>query len=164
MSCFVMSNESIRTLGYTLESVFNAARFSNTITITSCAMNDSIYEAFNDCTKCYCFEGELIANELYRINVEAYAGRYEKPTELIRITGNNGNSIFEQPVIIDHNERPQDWHYKLTSLLDCWIYQTCEDVTYKDPKRIALEEFSRNLKCSIVQHSIQYNNHRWFNF
>ena len=35
MSCFIMSAESIRTLGNTLDSVFNSAKYSNIHSITT---------------------------------------------------------------------------------------------------------------------------------
>lgn len=38
MSCFIMSPESIRTLGNTLDSVFNAAKYSNIHSITTAAV------------------------------------------------------------------------------------------------------------------------------
>lgn len=53
MSCFIMSPVSIRTLGNTLDSVFNAAKYSNTHSITTAAVcNTSLCKAFADCLYC----------------------------------------------------------------------------------------------------------------
>lgn len=164
MSCFIMPPVSIRTLGNTLDSVFNAAKYSNTHSITTAAVcNTSLCKAFADCLYCECYDGEMIAAELFRINAAAYAGRYKEPTDTAlppHIAG-TARSLFDRPVFADHMERPQDWHYHLASLLDCWLYQTSEDATRTNEKRIALAEFARNLKCIIVQHSEQYNKTRW---
>ena len=164
MSCFIMQSKSIWMLANTLESVFNAAKFSGTWSITSAAVCEtSLCNAFADCIRCDCYDSEMIAAALYRINAAAYAGRYNEPidTELPPYVAGTARSLFDRPYYADHMERPQDWHYQLASLLDCWLYQTDEDATRKDKKRVALTEFARNLKCMIVSHSTQYSQHRW---
>lgn len=164
MSCLVMRPESIRTLANTLDSVFNAAAFVPEHTITTAAVcGTTLCNAFADCIRCQCYDGEMIAAALYRLNAQAYGTRYKEPTdaELPPYVAGTARSLFDRPVIKDYAERPQDWHYHLASLLDCWLYQTDEDATRKDAKRVALEEFTRNLKCQIVTHSEQYNKTRW---
>ena len=49
MSCFIMSPESIRTLGNTLDSVFNAAKYSNVHSITTAAVcnTSAVYAPYN---------------------------------------------------------------------------------------------------------------------
>ena len=164
MSCFIMRAESIRTLANTLESVFNAATFSPEFTITTAAVCETtLCSAFADCIRCQCYDGEMIAAALYRINAQAYGMRYKElvDAELPPSIPGTARSLFDRPIIKDHAERPQDWHYHLASLLDCWIYQTAEDATREDEKRAALKEFARNLKCQIVSHSMQYSKNRW---
>lgn len=168
MSCFIMRPESIWMLANTLESVLNAAHFSGELTITAAAlMGTPCTAAFADCKPSPVLEGfyaDQIADVLWRINSAAYAGRYHDPQQepLPDYVAGTGKSLFERPVYGDHREQPQPWHYHLCRLLDCWLYQTNEDATCKDEKRVALSEFSRNLKCIIVQHSAQYSTRRWF--
>lgn len=167
MSCFIMRVESIRTLAYTLDSVFNAATFSNTLTITTFAVCcTDLCNAFADCIRSQSYDGEMIAAALYRINAEAYSARYREEVSAeipARIPGTTRSqySLYAYPVIEEHMERPQDWHFHLTSLLDCWLYQTDEDATRENKKRLALRDFARNLKCQIVNHSLQYSKYRW---
>lgn len=164
MSCFIMRPESIRTLANTLESVFNAAAFVPEHTITTAAVCETtLCNAFADCIRCQCYDGEMIAAALYRLNTQAYGTRYKESvdSELPPEVAGTARSLFDRAVFVDHMERPREWHYHLASLLDCWLYQTGEDATRKDEKRIALEEFNRSLKCMIVSHSEQYGRHRW---
>lgn len=185
MSCFVMKPESIRQIGYTIEKIFNCYLYSNTATITMHAVDaagglpaclggyyiqpGSLGVVFADCrTPSGDFDGEMIARELWRLNVAAYNGRYneqggeELPPDLVGLPDiRRAYSLWKMPEYADHMEKPQEWHYHLCRLLDCWLYQTCEDATDKHEKRQALRKFSDALKVAIVQHSDDYNNFRW---
>ena len=167
MSCFIMRPESIWTLANTLESVLNAAHFSGELTITAAAlMGTPCAAAFADCKPSPVLEGfyaDQIADVLWRINSDAYAGRYHDPQQepLPDYVAGTGKSLFECPVYGDHREQPQPWHYHLCRLLDCWLYQTSEDATRKDEKRVALQAFANALKVQLVTHSTEYNAFRW---
>lgn len=185
MSCFVMKPESIRKMGYTMEKIFNCYQYSNTLTITMQAVDaaggipghacayyiqpGSLGAAFADCrTPSGDFDGEMIARELWRLNVAAYNGRYneqggeELPPDLVGLPDiRRAYSLWKMPQYADHREKPQEWHFHLCRLLDCWLYQTGEDATDKHEKRQALRKFSDALKIAIVQHSEEYNAFRW---
>jgi len=167
MSCFIMSPKSIWTLANTLESVLNAAQFSGELTITTAALlSTKCAEAFADCTPSPRLNGyyaDQIAAVLWRINAEAYAGRYHDPQldPLPDYVAGTGRSLFDRPVYADHREQPKQWHYDLCRLLDCWLYQTDEDATRKDEKRLALQSFANALKCSLVTHSPEYHAGQW---
>ncbi len=166
MSYFVMRPESIWQLANTLESIMNAATFSNTCTLTTAATcSTPMCNAFTDCASLSGtdYDAEPIAAALWEINNAAYAGRYRVPETppLPEYVAGTGRSLCALPVFIDHAERPQPWHYHLCRLLDCWLYQTNEDATRNNKKRIALEAFTRNLKCLLVSHAPEYTAGRW---
>jgi hypothetical protein len=169
MSCFIMRPESIWMLANTLESVLNAAHFSGELTITTSALMcaPSCAAAFADCKPSPILEGvyaDQIADALWRINSAAYAGRYRRDPQqepLPPCVAGTGKSLYDRPVYGDHREQPQPWHYHLCRLLDCWLYQTDEDATRKDEKRVALQAFATALKSSLVTHSPEYNAGRW---
>lgn len=184
MSCFVMQPESIRKIAYTLEKCLNVHQYSNTISIVTHAIDaaggvpygfyaysiqpGSISAAFADCrTPSGDFDAEMIACELWRLNVAAYNGRYheeggeELPPDRVGLPPRPVYSLWKPPVYGDHRETPQEWHYHLCRLLDCWLYQTGEDATDKHEKRQALRKFSDALKVAIVQHSAEYNSFAW---
>ena len=185
MSFFVMNPVAVRRIAYTLEKVFNGYQYSTTVTIDMQAVDaaggmiipgsfwpapaDSIGAAFADCrTPSGDFDGEMIARELWRLNVAAYNGRYndqggeELPPDLVGLPDiRRAYSLWKMPQYADHRETPQQWHFHLCRLLDCWLYQTNEEATDKHEKRQALHKFSDALKVAIVQHSAEYNHFRW---
>ena len=165
MSCFVMLPESIWKMAYTLEAIMNAAKFCGTSSITTIAIGPTkCCQAFADCLICDCYEAKLIAAALWDINQAAYAGRYNDPDKYCPLPdkySRRAHCLVQPVVVVDHQERAQEWQYHLARLLDCWLYQTAEDATYKDKKRLALQEFTRNLKNEIVTHSAEYNSFQW---
>lgn len=161
MSCFIMNPDSIRRIGYTLAEILNACKYRNVYTFDKAAANAANLPkllAEHD-RPLYGYDPESISKTLHDLNVKAYAGRYADPEE----------DPFPSPLNIRYTLRPaagacntpQEWHYHLCSLLDCYLYQTAEDATLHDPLREALETFAACLKSGIVQHSDQYNKFRW---
>lgn len=165
MSCFVMSPNAIRSLANVLDTALNFFASGRDVTILSAAVCDTtLTSAFADCMYGRSYSGEMIADALYALNVKAYSARYNEtisPKLPRRVPGQPLVTLYDMPVIQDYMERPQEWHYQLAALLDCWLYQTDEAPTRSDPKCIALLEFSRNLKSEIVTHSMQYSLRRW---
>lgn len=165
MSCFVMDPDSVRAIANTLDTALNFTTYGKDITIISSAVcSSSLRSAFSDCTIGGSYRGELIAAALYSLNVKAYSDRYNETTcEKLprRVPGHHAPTLYAPPIFCNYMERPQDWHYQLAFLIDCWLYQTDEDATRSDPKYAALAEFSQNLKCEIVSHSPQYSEQPW---
>lgn len=161
MSCFIMNPDSIRKIGYTLAEILNACKYRNCYTFDKGAANAAnlpkLFAAYD--RPLYGFDPEAISETLHRLNVKAYAGRYNDPDA----------EPFAPPANVRYNLRPlagatntpQEWHYHLASLLDCYLYQTAEDATLADPIRAALETFSAHLAAGIVRNSEQYNKYRW---
>ena len=70
-------------------------------------------------------------------------------------------NVHQPPEYREHGFAVRPWHYHLAKLLDCWLYQTAEDATYKDPRRLAMAEFRDNLYGFIVTNSPEYVDTRW---
>lgn len=161
MSCFIMNPDSIRKIGYTLADILNACKYRNCWSFdkgaAKAARLPELFAAYD--RPLYGYDPEMISKALHDLNAKAYAGRYSDPEE----------TPFADPANMKYTLRPfagacntpQEWHYHLASLLDCYLYQTAEDVTLTDPLREALETFAACLKYGIVQHSDLYNMFRW---
>lgn len=165
MSCFIMNPESIRKIGYTLAAILDVSEFGKECTIaTNAAESANLPKAFHQYySRHRGYNAEGISEDLYMLNLQAYASRYERspwepfPDPISR----SAYSLTRLPVYADHTEAPQEWHYHLLKLLHCWLYQTEEDATIEDEKRKALEAFANALSCQIVQHSNEYSKFRW---
>lgn len=161
MSCYVMNHEAIRTMGYTLADCLNRSIYGNEYSIAVCAAEYSnLGKAFMDG---FCFmEGryqpEGISITLHRLNAQAYAERYrESELETFSACGSRRkHSLWQPPEYVDGCERPQDWHYTLLALIDCWLYQTAEGNVYKSDTRLALNRFAQELARLVTQHSPAY--------
>lgn len=165
MSCFIMNPDSIRKIGYTLAAILDGCEYSNTASIaTDAAFVADLPNVFHQYfSRIRGYNGEGISEDLHTINARAYAGRYKEEflQPFAPSTDTTRKSLSRLAQYTNHTESPQEWHYHLISLLDCWLYQTAEDATRNDPKRIALQAFAASLSRQIVQHSEEYNRYRW---
>lgn len=163
MSCYIMNHDNIREIGYTLAEILSRSLYDNEVTIASSAAQcNNLGKAFMDCYLNGRFAGEKISEILHRINASAYAERYkENDLELFSAPESRRKySIWELPERDGIDEIPQDWHYALTALIDCWLYQTDEGNAAIADKRLAVQEFARQLTRQIVQHSDGYRKAR----
>lgn len=155
MSCFVMNPEPLAAIANAVETRLN------------CDYNywgfeapASLYNALADCKTSCTYFAEDIYRRLYAVNIRAYNGRYadhEEPEDEEAPTINLRKYIVHRPPEYrEHGFAVRPWHYQLAKLLDCWLYQTAEDATYKDPLRLAMAEFRDNLYSFIVGNSPEY--------
>lgn len=162
MSCFVMNSDSIRRIGYTIAEILNACKFSSVYTFdknaASVANLHKVFEKYE--SPLSGFDPEAISKNLYMLNVKAYDGRYRKKSEFIFTEPDMKKRYNLRPVASAGN-MPQEWHYHLARLIDCYLYQTEEDETNDDPMRKALETFQTHLMHGIVSNSEQYKKFRW---
>lgn len=165
MSCFIMTPDSTRRLGYTLAAILDMCEYSNTWSIATAAANEANLPAvfrqyFNRVSG---YNAEEISNALYIVNVCAFASRYRTaPWEPFPDpTPHSHYKLTQTPVYGDHTESPQEWHYHLVSLLDCWLYQTAEDATTNHDLRKALKAFAGALCGQLVRHSEPYTRCKW---
>lgn len=163
MSCYVMKADSIRKIAYSLADILNHLHACPDCTIASDAATVAkLPHAFSRYfSHVRWYNGEAIAEDLHRLNMLAYCGRYREDPEtgVYPIIGAPEDlSIVRRAEYGEHSETPQPWHYELAGLLDCWLYQTAEVTTANDPTRAALQSFSAALKSGIVQHSPAWNN------
>lgn len=160
MSCFVMNKEPLAALANAVEALLN------------CGYNywgfeapASLYEALADCKTSCTYFAEKIYRRLYAVNIWAYNGRYgnhEEPVdEEAPIIEGNKYIIHHPPKYRKSSFAVRPWHYQLAKLLDCWLYQTAENMTYQDPLRLAMAEFRNNLYGFIVTHSPGYTTAQW---
>ena len=160
MSCFVMKSEALAAIANAVETRLN------------CGYNywgfeapDSLYNALRDCKRSCTYFAEEIYRSLYAVNVQAYNGRYadhEEPEDEEAPAINVNDYIVHRPTEYrEHSFAVLPWHYQLAKLIDCWLYQTAEDATYKDQLRLAMQEFRDGLYHFIVQHSPEYMDAPW---
>lgn len=163
MSCFIMNPDSIRKIGYTLTAILNACKYNHFVTFDkSAATAAKLDKVFADCTDDFYhdYDPEMISEALHRLNARAYACRY-RDQEFEPFAAPNRSTRYTLRPAAGACNSPQEWHYHLANLLDCYLYQTAEDATLADPLRAALETFATRLASGIVQHSEQYNKFRW---
>lgn len=161
MSCYIMNHDNIREIGYTLADCLNRSIYGNEYIIAVCAAEYSnLGKVFMDgfCFMDGRFQPEGISITLHRLNAQAYAERYrESELEMFSTPKSNCSySLWRPPEYGDHHECPQDWHYTLLALIDCWLYQTAEGDVCKSDTRHALDQFAQTLDRLVVQHSPAY--------
>lgn len=160
MSCFVMNAEPLAALANAIETRLNIG-----YDFWGFDAPDSLYRELMDCKTSCTYYAEPIYRKLYALNVRAYNGRYpshEEPTDEEAPTINvNAYTITRRPEYRAHTFAVQPWHYQLAKLLDCYLYQTAEDATYKDPLRLAIKEFRDGLCEFIMTHNPQYITLPW---
>ena len=160
MSCFIMSDRSqsslADTLEYSLNSGFNRFGFD---------APDSLHKALADCRDRYGYynSGEIF-RRLYDLNNRAYNGRYKCAP------GQESAIIPDKPTVpplveprerVNLHEKLLPWHYKFCKMMDCLIYQCCEDATRDDPLQLALIDFSRVYKSFLVVNTDEYSSAPW---
>lgn len=160
MSCFVMKPEALAALANAVETRLNIG-----YDFWGFEAPDSLYDVLRDCKRSYTYFAEEIYHRLYAVNVRAYNGRYarhEEPADEEAPAINvNDYIVHRPPEYREHSFAVLPWHYRLAKLIDCWLYQTAEDATYKDPLRLAMQEFRDGLYHFIVQHRPEYRDAQW---
>ena len=160
MSCFVMNPEPLAALANAVEIRLNCG-----YNYWGFSVPDSLYRELADCKRSCTYFSEQIYKRLYAVNVRAYNGRYmshEEPVDEDAPANDVDNyTVHRRPEYREHGFAVRPWHYHLAKLLDCWLYQTAEDATYKDPLRLAMAEFRDNLYGFIVTNSPEYVDTRW---
>ena len=163
MSCFVMNNEPLAALANAVETRLNCD-----YNYWGFSAPDSLYTALADCKTSCTYFAKDIYRRLYAVNVRAYNGRYadhEEPADEEAPTIDGSKYIVHRPPEYrEHGFAVCLWHYQLSKLLDCWIYQTAEDSTRNDPLRLAMQKFWDNLYSFIVLNSPEYTAVRWGEF
>lgn len=161
MSCYIMTQYSIRRIACTLADILNAREYSRELTITTTAAGN--VDLHNTFRKYYKpgkgYNAEKIAQALYSLNAKAYNIRYrEHADETIPLPEFPATyTLYNPPRYVERREAPQPWHYQLCNLLDCYLYQTDESGTALDPMREALEAFNAALMAGIVRHCAAYS-------
>lgn len=166
MSCFIMNAEPLAEIANFAETLLNCGYnyfgFSATDSFISacsdCCDNPNAYRPF--------YNAESIYRKLYSVNVAAYNGRYSHAddtpldTEAPEIDGEK--YTVHQPYEYGNGYYiVRQWHYKLAKLLDCWLYQTCEDATVNDSFRVGVESLRNTLYAFIVRNSAEYEESGW---
>lgn len=158
MSCYVMSTNDIRKIGYTLARCINFSVNSPTGTMATLATECSkIAAEFLDCYVNGRFSEERISAALYQLNAQAYNERYSVvPDPFDRPDPSRSYCLYAYPKWDAYEETPQPWHYALIALIDRWLCETAEGDTVKDSKRLAVQAFAQSLAMQIVQNSADY--------
>ena len=124
----------------------------------------SIPESLNIALDCGRFAKESeIFNKLYAFNVEAVNGRYNEENITSAEMPKNYKTLykFREYDFENRIEIIEPWHYELYKLLQCFIYQCCEDQTYNTPLYKALQELENRLAQYIVMNNINYSKADW---
>ena len=160
MSCFVMNPEPLAAIANAVETRLNCD-----YNYWGFSAPDSLYRELADCKTSCTYFAEDIYRKLYTVNVRAYNGRYadhEEPEDEEAPTIDGSKYVIHHPPEYrEHGFAVRPWHFQLAKLLDCWLYQTAEDATFKDPLRLAMKEFRDNLYGFIVGNSPEYVDAPW---
>lgn len=162
MSCFVMKKEPLAALANAV-----AARLNCDYNYWGFEAPASLYRELKSCAILYhCFSAGKIYCKLYTLNVQAYNGRYlghqnscnEEVPPNVDI---DSCTVHRRPEYREHGFAVCPWHYQLAKLLDCWLYQTAEDIIHTDPLRLAIKDFRDSLYSFIIQNSPDYVTFSW---
>ena len=156
MSCFVLHERATATLAETIAQILNMG-----IGYFAFEAPESLREGLADCIDRYDYcDGRKVYKKLYRLNFDAYNGRYRELEEVAAIPNFKPVELAER---IDYNGHYiiQPWHYRFAKLLDCYIYQCLEDFTRNDPVVKGLTDLANRLRSFIVQNSEDYHKAPW---
>lgn len=160
MSCFVMKKETLAALANAVESLLNSG-----YNYWGFEAPYSLVRALNDCWVSGIYLEYYIYLRLYTVNICAYNGRYvnreEQVDEGVPDIDMSKYILHRPPKYREHGFAVCPWHYHFAKILDCWLYQTSEDATRKDPLRRAMVELRDVLFRFIVQNSPQYVDVQW---
>lgn len=160
MSCFILSAETLYNLADVISRGINARN-----ACTLCALpHDFVQRA-----RLQLHSGNIhreIFNALYHLNVAAYLARYpeEDPASIPDpeiLYKNTASDLWKPPVYKSGGEMVRPWHYRLLKAVHCFLYQTDQGATEKNPLRSALEEYAQTLAVSIACASPSYRAARW---
>ena len=156
MSCFIMETRAIAALAKGMEAVLNSG-----YTFAGFEAPATLAEALENCRDKYGFyEEKHIFTALYDLNAAAYAGRYKENAEPAPNWPDNVPRLLTRPVYNGYYNPGADF-WKYYKLLDCMIYQTCEDATCNNALYKALVDFSRVLAAYLVRNCAAYDNAEW---
>ena len=154
MSCWMLSEKRIAQLSSFLTTLYNAG-----FNYFGFDMPDDLREELTDCRDVYGFADDYkVFVKLYNFNKAAYEGRYPHDDEI----DSAPDKMPEYEQI--HKYRTGDilqWHYDILKLLNCFVYQCCEDATYNTPLYRALDKFSDRLASYIVASMPEYKTAVW---
>ena len=157
MSCMIMSPESTAAIANATAMLLNRGFSYFGFEATA-----HMYEAFGDCRSCSHYVAEEIYKKLYTVNVTAYNNRYEnhEPTtdDTVPDIDCSQYTIHQPLAYANWHCTIRPWHYHLAKLIDFWCYQTNEHNTWKDPIRVAMLDFQKELSHFIVYQSDEYFN------
>ena len=152
MSCFMMPPDTLAALAKGIEVALNVG-----FNFLGLEAPESLGIELLDCADKYRFYSEKqIYSRLYDLNRRAYAGRYPGEPDIEPVP-----DMPKIPALLHYAEYDPDSgcriiteeHYKYLKLLECLIYQCCEDATIKDPLFLALQDFRRNWMAFIIRNN-----------
>lgn len=157
MSCFIVSDETLSKIGNFISRLLNQGYNSFGFEV-----GREVFFAFEDCIIDGFCSSNRVYEELYKLNVKSYNGRYkEENIEELEIPKNPNIDIWKDRKIENRIEIAQKWHYEILKNLQCLHYQLIEDVTYEDVKTKALEKIINTLAIFIATHNEIYDGISW---
>lgn len=157
MSCFIVSDETLSKIGNFIARLLNQGYNSFGFEV-----GREVFFAFEDCIIDGFCNSNRVYEELYKLNVKAYNGRYkEENIEELEIPKNPNIDIWEHMKVKNSFAIAQRWHYEMLKKLKCLHYQLEEDATYEDVKTKALEKIINTLAIFIATHNEIYDGISW---
>ena len=157
MSCFIVSDETLSKIGNFIARLLNCGYDS-----FGFCVGREVFFAFEDCKIGDFCSSNRVYEELYKLNVKAYNGRYkEENIDELDIPKNPNIDIWEHTKVKNSFVIAQKWHYEMLKKLKCLHYQLEEDATYEDAKTKALEEIINTLAMFIATHNEIYDGISW---
>lgn len=158
MSCMIVSDEILSKIGNFISRLLNQGYNSFGFSV-----DKEVFDAFKDCKTFDYYNSNRIYEELYKLNVKAYNGRYkEENVDELLMPKNPNIDIWQDRKAENWNELTQKWHYEILKNLQCLHYQLEEDATYDDVKTKALKEIINTVAMFIATHNEIYHSVSWF--
>ena len=165
MSCFIMSEKPVAALADFIAALMNGGYNAFGMEAPN-SLSRALFDF--DGPECYrrgFWEASLIYNELHRVNVAAYVGRYSHNAEALEDAQAweeyKPNPRHEYHSTSGGQWTVKPWHYELDKRLSCFLYQITEDATYKTPIYNALRDLQHEIRGYIVSRAEEWQRLQW---
>lgn len=154
MSAFMMSNETLSMLANLI------ARYYTNSDSMGFYFPEELREELKDCR----FSGEMIFNELAKLNIASLSQRYHDYKDMIDNVEYIPQCDMWKPPFWDAEQGVimiTPWHYQFLKSLRCYLYQCCEGDCYESGLYKALDQLSLELAYFIATNQPGYELAKW---
>lgn len=163
MSCILLTSNHINAIACSIVDAINAKQLFN-YQLLNGKIKASLYQHLIDCglNNSIYLDKQLVYKKLAEINITAYNYRYNEEITFEELPEPQNQNHLSKPLKL------QDSHfilekscYEWAKLLDSYLYQCSEDVTYNNPIIQDLEKLRNDYYSWLVTNTEEYEQADW---